>query len=444
MLVYLNDVRELLDRSIKKFEAASKISKSTVQATLFWRGLRDHIFRITDVMLSDQTLYKSYWLKSRSHESEVIGCSLTYLDALTKYVYDEKFLQRFNRAHDGEDENLTFPLWGPMYPATPLIKFPYRGYTDMWIKDEGTNFTGVHCDRLSHEIYREYNKIIREQLNQGLTVALPRLSLLTTGRAGLSLQYLLRSLGLPDLKVLIDKNTPKSIRELLKQSRAEIYETNLYDKNIKVTSKWILEQTNNTSGIDATMGDLMEPALDRAYEWLAYELLNVNPQIIVCPYGSGRLFKTILRTFIREVDSETPSKRFFGDKDKISPLILIGGGYHSSTELKEETRGLRVPFDLVSVKESKEFLSHDRVHSACIKYPTGVIPYGDKKFMEKAMTDMTLLNLNMSTESISSFCLFLSIEGHLHKMMKERGYNQDARIVFVNTGEIKRKIFLNM
>ncbi|SVB06347.1 uncharacterized protein METZ01_LOCUS159201 [marine metagenome] len=102
----------------------------------------------------------------------------------------------------------------------------FKNITDatIWYKDESINPNGTHKDRMAWEIYLWYDNEIKKQINTpGEKISLKSLSLISSGSAAYSVQKLLKNKGLPNLRVLMDKNTNPKLIQFLEQEECKIF-----------------------------------------------------------------------------------------------------------------------------------------------------------------------------------------------------------------------------
>jgi Pyridoxal-phosphate dependent enzyme len=138
------------------------------------------------------------------------------------------------------------PFYTPRFPASSTYKIEVPGFTNVWVKDESTNPTGTHKDRMAWEVVikaKRYN--IKE------------ISLISSGSAAMSIQHFFNLYGLSTvLKVLVDQNMKPEIKEHLKKIGCKVYEADLSRKPL--TGKEIKELTDNTQGIDITYREILD------------------------------------------------------------------------------------------------------------------------------------------------------------------------------------------
>lgn len=236
-----------------------------------------------------------------------------------------KFPRRLTRdlAEKWADEIPLYPVKDPRNPewkATPVIVAdltPY-GYGKVLIKDEGSsesNPTGTIKDRLARELAKLYGRFARAAMlrtKNGLgksgieTVTIPRFSVITSGNVATAVAHAFEEFGLPPVKVLIDNDTPEDrVRELMRHY-ADVYVADLSGGELSAAD--IKRATNNVSGVDITSSVAFRPD-EVLYDWHAHEVLNLEPDLVFVPYGSGRIFENYLRWQERSLTNETEGRR---------------------------------------------------------------------------------------------------------------------------------------
>ncbi len=261
MKVYTDDIHQLLNLAIQKAEKKSKTELSQTRASDFFSEMCKGIRKETSNTINSETLYKQFYIRLKSWEKNDIGFSVDYLNTLSQYVYGKDYSEVFKVVFEDENEIPEFPWLHPSFPATPTVKLQCDGFDNLWIKDESYNITGVCKDRFAWEVYLYYRNLIKDIVNKQKQIKLPRLSIISSGNAALSIQYILNYHGLPNLKVIVDDTfiDPK-IHEALKASGCEIYYHDL--ENRKLESEEILDITRNKEGKDLTYGyRVLEPNL---------------------------------------------------------------------------------------------------------------------------------------------------------------------------------------
>lgn len=226
----------------------------------------------------------------------------------------------------------------PKFPIskTKKIKVPY--FTNVRIKDESTNKTWTHKDRMAREIVQVYFDILRNKSNNKDISPLPHFSIISAWSAALAIQTQLKKYTLPNLKILVDKKTDKKVLKTLASIGCEVHMTDLGKKQL--SHEDILKFTNNPDGFDITSNKWFDPDI-RFYDRLAYEVLNTNPDYVFIPFGTGQLYENILNIAKNILISNNKDKVYIGDKKKIKDINFIWATTNNS---KSKAVKLFAPF----------------------------------------------------------------------------------------------------
>lgn len=448
MRIFAKDIKELLKEAIRKFEDGhpSHLFKETNLA-LFFDLLTEDINEKEHTALVPTTLYKQYHIKLESYQLVEIGCSEMYLNALCRYVKNADYSQVYGVAFQDESEVPEFPYTHPCFPATPTIHLKWNlikpatlnvdgvriegidEFTNVWIKDESACPLGTFKDRFSWEVYLFYNNYLKDKIDSSEKISIPSLSLISSGNAAIAIQYLLQQKGLPPLRVLVDKNIDKDLLKLMKLSGCMIFYTDLRKKDL--SSEEIKELTDNKGGYDLTLGREFEDQRLNLYDWLSYEVLNQNPEHLFIPCGSGDLFNNIYDIWVKELKSPNPSKRFFGNKNILSKcnyfgacteypktqMIMLLAPYHSyygSRKIREVQKDgfIGSLSEAILVKES---------------------------FVNPAMQLAKDIGMDIEASGAAGIALFLQM---ISDKNSRRKLSPKSKILIINTGRLKREIFL--
>jgi hypothetical protein len=425
MKVYTEDVRQLLDSCIQLYESHNKhIRVQPDKLINFFNSFCDSINNVTGSSLRSETLYKHLYLRLKSWDNEQIGYSVDYLNSLSQYLHKREYSDVYKTVFEDDIEIPEFPWTNPSFPATPAIPIDVPGYSNVWIKDESLNPTGIAKDRLAWEIFLFYEKLIRKIYSHDRRLKIPRLSLISSGNAALSIQFILNKFGLPNLKVIIDpKFVDVEIQNALIKSKCEIYHYDLEKR--KLTTEDILKITGNTDGKDITYGYELDKF--SYYDWMSYEILNLNPQFCFVPFGSGDLYKNVLEINHRELMSKRSSKRFFGNKEILQKCVFIG------VRAKENTTRYKMLYSRYNALE-KEDLNYFYEKGTCSKQ-SDVFYLNENKSDFKLASEIAVSHkINFEPSGIAGLVSFLQLKDKL-KIPK------DAKIIVVNTGKIRLDLF---
>ncbi len=424
MRVLTEDIEKLFKKAIEKFEKECAISFGQINNVDFFKQFTDFINVKTKSDLSANTIYKQFYIRLKNYSLPEIGYSVNYLNAFCLLVENAEYTQVFSMIMDGGNEMPEFPYppFIPCFPATPAVPIKVTGFNNVWLKDESHNPVGTHKDRLSWEIYLFYNEFIKEQIDSGTKLKLPRLSLISSGNAALSIQYLLQLNGLPNLKVLIDpKRIDKILLDAVRKSGCEVYLFDL-DKD-ELYSEDILRLTNNTGGYDITYGDKIENIKFSFYDWLSYEILNLNPQHVFIPYGSGDLYKNIVEICIKELTTVKTAKRFFGNKNILSKCHFFGA---TTDNPKSQMKMLFAPYNSYRENNLKNVFSGGHIGHKSNIYVV------EEKYVKPALSLAKINGITCEPSGVAGLALFLQMRKELPP---------DDKILIINTGKIKLEIF---
>ena len=87
---------------------------------------------------------------------------------------------------------------------------------------------------------------------------------------------------MPNLRVLMDKYTNPKLIKFLENMECKIYLDDLDKK--EYSSSEILSKTDNENGIDLTYSPEFNESRKVYYDWLAYEIVNQNPNWVFIAY----------------------------------------------------------------------------------------------------------------------------------------------------------------
>ncbi|MBI1289214.1 MAG: pyridoxal-phosphate dependent enzyme [Flavobacteriales bacterium] len=426
MIVYTADVIQLVNACVDRYKGQPNVEFGKPNMAEFFSHMVGHINKEVGSALSEQTFYKQYYIRIQGHASSEIGYSVAYLNALTQYVHGFDYLDKFPRV-EHDEEIPEFPWTHPSFPATPAVRFTHEDYTNIWVKDEGQNPCGIHKDRKAHEIYLYYVKLIRESMENQEHLQLPRLSLITSGFAGLSIQYRLRAAGLPSLNVLLDESVSDHLVKLLVDSRAEVHRHDLRSKEL--SSDDVKRLTENENGIDITRANELPDLSGRYYDWLCYEILNLNPDVVIVPYGSGELYRNLLEIHARELKSKHNSRRYFGDRSVLRNCHFIGARADKKVPNSMLT-SLVSFYDVVKPEEISTIQNATYCGNLTEVYEIEEDPVLFKATVKEAQKQ----NIRTCPSGIAGLIL-------LKQQEKVWNLPRDAKIVVVNTGTIREELF---
>ena len=315
--------------------------------------------------------------------------------------------------------NPEFPRQAPLFPATPTIPIEAKGFC-LFVKDESYNRrSGTHKDRLGWEVAKAFAKAVEDDRDAGRE---PRcLSILSAGSAATAIQRELQGptgLALPPLRVLVDEATNPRMIDSLRADGCEVFTSPLEPKDLD--SRDILRLTNNPSGIDLTLGT--GPDLERItedyYDWMAFEILNTNPDYCFIPVGSADLFRKTLRTLKEQLSADTKDPRWRGDTERLSQCVFYGACCRNEQDKDEFDKLYHAqPHHLDRIM--------DEFRGVCGS-GSGLVEV-DPRFTQEAMMVAASNGILAEPSGIAGLHLFLGLFGTIRA---------DARVLVVNTGRL--------
>jgi hypothetical protein len=307
------------------------------------------------------------------------------------------------------------PFYTPKFPASATYKIEVPGFTNVWLKDESTNPTGTHKDRMAWEVLikaKRYN--IKE------------ISIISSGSAAVSIQHFFNLYGATTvLKVLVDNNINPEIKANLIRLGCKVYETDLSRKPL--TGKEIKELTDNTQGIDITYREILDRFNDNYYDWLSYEILNENPEYCFIPFGTGDLFINVMIIAEREFNNRTfkHDPRFRGDIDIINKCNFIGATTHTSNTRLDKLFSYHLP----SLKDYNDYLS-SLIDGNRIGSGSGILDV-EEEHVEEALSLARDQNITCEPSGVAGLSLLLQNKNDIPK---------DAKILIMNTGRTNYQV----
>ncbi len=333
---------------------------------------------------------------------------------------EEEILNSIRVASENDPLHPEFPSDNPKFPATPTYKIKVPGFTNVWLKDEGCNPTGTHKDRMAWEIVVTYRDFLLAKKRGQLKGSLPRMSIISSGSAAIAIQTQLRKYRLPNLKVLIDFKTEKSLIEVLKGLGCEIYETDLGKR--AYNWKDILRMTHNPSGFDITSSEALDPTT-RFYDWMSYEILNNSPDYCFIPFGTGNLYENILNINKREVSTKNHDPRFSGDVEILRKCNFIGATTNNpKSKSADKLYSPHLPF----VHYDEQWIKLYKYAGYCGDESNVYLI--EEKFLNEAIKIATSQGINFEPSAIVGLGMLLQMKNKIPK---------DKKILIVSTGKTK-------
>jgi Pyridoxal-phosphate dependent enzyme len=304
------------------------------------------------------------------------------------------------------------PFYTPKFPASSTYPIQIPGFTNVWLKDESTNPTGTHKDRMAWEVLIKATRYhIRE------------ISLISSGSAAVAIQHFFNLFNVPTvLKVLVDHKMNPVIKDHLRHMGCKVYETDLSEKPL--TGKEIKELTENTSGIDITYREVLDRYNDNYYDWLSYEILNEKPAWCFIPFGTGDLFINVLiiaeREFNNRIYKHDP--RFSGDANSIRLCNFIGATTHQPYTRLDKLFSYHLP----SLKDYNDYLD-SLISNERIGHASGILDV-EEEFIEEALQLAGRQNITAEPSGVAGIALLLQNRNDIPP---------GDKILIVNTGKTK-------
>lgn len=317
------------------------------------------------------------------------------------------------------------PFYEPDFPASDTFRIDVPGFKNVWMKDESTNPTGTHKDRLAWEVVIKYKSLI-EALKYKDVKSLPQMSIISSGSAAIAIQNLFNLYKIPTkLKVLADLNLSQHLKEEMSAIGCELYETDLSEKLLN--SEEIKELTDNKNGIDITYREVLDPTHDNYYDWMSYEILREQPKWCFVPFGTGDLFINILNIVKIEYFNSFVQKhdpRFFGNVNNLRKCHYLGA---SSDEPDTRLDKLFSNY-LPSIESFKKYIGELKSDYRCVGEKTGIY-YVEEDYVDIAIDIATKQEIDFEPSGLAGLALLLQMKDIIPPKDK---------ILIVNTGKTKK------
>ncbi len=321
------------------------------------------------------------------------------------------------------------PFYTPNYPASDCYRINIPNFTNVWLKDESTNPTGTHKDRMAWEVVIKYKEFLKQEQLKRLVKnedQIPRLSIISSGSAAIAIQNFLRKYDLPDLKVLVDETLDPNICHYLTQAGCELYK---YDLSFKLlTPEEIKLLTNNTNGLDITYREIIDHNYKSYYDWLSYEILNQQPDFCFVPFGTGDLFQNILAV-VHDEQIAYPQHDPRLQHPNLQQLLRCNFMGATTDNPNSKLQKLYSAF-LPSLPIHQKRLQQYKSKQLCGSYTD--IYRVNAPYVNKAIQLAQDIGVNCEPSGIAGLALLLQIDGQKRIPIK-----RDAKIVIVNTGNTK-------
>lgn len=322
-------------------------------------------------------------------------------------------------ASDDDPGKPEFPAGNPKFPATPTYQIEVPGFSDVWLKDESANATGTHKDRMAWEIVVTYRDLLLAKQRGLRDGNLPHMSIISSGSAATAIQAQFRKYQLPNLKVLTDLSTHKTIVQSLKDLGCEVYRVDLRARPL--SSKEILELSKNPDGFDITSNDALNPNT-RFYDWLSYEVINSSPAYCFIPFGTGMLYENVLNVTRREVATAQHDRRFQGDIRQLRRCNFMGATTHNPATQATKLYSPHLPFG----HYNEQWIRLYRDAGYC--GPESDVYTFDEESLARALDLAEQQGISAEPSGIAGLALMLERADKLPK---------DRKMLIVNTGKTR-------
>lgn len=316
------------------------------------------------------------------------------------------------------------PFYTPKFPASETYKINIPGFSNVWLKDESTNPTGTHKDRMAWEVVIKYKSLI-ESLKYKNQDSLPQMSIISSGSAAIAIQHLFNLFKIPTrLKVLVDNRLNNGIKESINQIGCELYQCDLSAKLL--TSDEIKEITKNQNGIDITYREVLDPTHDNYYDWMSYEILRETPEYCFIPFGTGDLFINVLNIVKIEYFNSFVAKhdpRFFSDVNTLKKCSFIGASTNKPNSRLDKLFSSFLP----SLDSFKKYIVELKEEYDCVGQMTGIYNV-DESNVDKAIEIASSQRVKFEPSGMAGLALLLQMKDSIPK---------SSKILIVNTGRTK-------
>ena len=333
---------------------------------------------------------------------------------------EEEILKSIVVASENDPDNPEFPPDNPKFPATPTYGIKVPGFSNVLLKDESTNPTGTHKDRMAWEMVVTYRDFLLAKKRDQINGPLPHLSIISFGSAAIAIQTVLRKYKLPNLKVLIDRNFIDSVAlKSLKKLGCEIYETDLAKKPL--SWREILILTHNQNGLDITSNEALDPTT-RFYDWMSYEIINNSPDYCFIPFGTGNLYENVLNINKKEVSTQQHDPRFKGKVEVLRKCNFLGATTSNPNSKADKLYSPHLPF----VHYDEQWIRLYRHAGFC--GPESEAYLIKENYLNDALEIAESQGINCEPSGISGLALMLQMRNKLPK---------NKKMIIINTGKTK-------
>jgi cysteine synthase len=334
---------------------------------------------------------------------------------------ESKILYSIRIGSENDPTKPEFPPDNPQFPATPTYKIKVPGFSNVWLKDESSNPTGTHKDRMAWEAVVTYRDFLLAKKDGLIKEKMPQMSIISSGSAAIAIQAMLSKYKLPNLKCLVDIDLDEKIVQVLESMSVEVYKTDLSRKPLHW--KEILELTDNQNGIDVTSSEGLD-STNRYYDWLSYEIINQSPDYCFIPFGSGTLYENILNINRREVSSSVHDPRFSGDAEKLKKCNFIGATVNDPKSKADKLFAPHLPFTIYD----EQWIRVYRLAGYCGMQSN--VHILREQFLDEAIKLAEEQGINAEPSGIASLGMLLQMKEKIPK---------NKKILIISTGKTKYK-----
>lgn len=334
-------------------------------------------------------------------------------------IDEEKIFNSIIVASENDPKHPEFPADNPKFPASQTYQIEVPGFNDVWLKDESTNPTGTHKDRMAWEIIVTYRDFLLAKKNEQIDSLLPTLSIISSGSAAIAIQTQLLKYKLPNLKVLVDERLDEEVVSYLKSLGCQIFKTDLGRKPFSWQE--ILRLTDNPNGFDITSSEALDPTT-RFYDWLSYEIINQSPSFCFIPFGTGNLYENVLNINKKEVTTLAHDPRFSGNTEILRKCHFLGATTNNPKSKADKLYSPHLPF----VHYDEQWIRLYRQAGYCGSKSNVFLI--EEKFLDQALEIAQKQNINCEPSGIGGLALMLQMQNDLPK---------NEKILIVDTGKTK-------
>ncbi len=322
------------------------------------------------------------------------------------------------------------PFYQPRFPATRTLPLHVPGFNEVWLKDESTNPTGTHKDRMAHEIRIQAERF-HDKFGRFLTY-----SMISAGSAASAIQFMFRLYNIEThLKVIVDKSTGKDEIAALERIGCEV---TLYDLGSEMLMPSAVKEITSNSdpeGQDISRRSEMDPSYTHYYDWLSYEILNQTPDFCFVPFGTGDLFVNIIRVLSDEIRASYAARvrdsRFHGNLRALRKCHFLG-----ATADGPSSRLTKLFAHFLPDKEGYKQYLESLVADGSVGQESRIVEVDDS-YVNAAYRILDHNNqmrrdhqIGFEDSSIAGLALFLQLKDELN-------IRSEDKVLIVNTGTTK-------